>query len=839
MCADFRLMGCNPEPIGSYLKALGVLRIVTEQVDPDARGWWDGEVFVLECNFPDEDKHLDDEGKLLKFLVDKYRPSSIITPWNVDFWGEETIDSIRRLERSAYSAAYSAAEGNGAGPSNGSDRFSGYLSDVKKTMSVMEIIARRASARAGGRGVVRDKLKKEILRSLRSELSPRFVSWFDSVIALVGDDEKGGANNFFVGWLGSGGNNGRYDLGKNFALALADLFAPDTGSAASTGSQKAPDQQMALWKMANTEGEEVVETDHTSHPDTHTLLRASLFDEVGSNEKLLTINRVSISMLNIGLAGGVNSEPFSSSNEHTYLASPWDLVLALEGSICLASEVVHRSGRRDRRGSSPFFFSDSGLTVGRFREAKPHGEMWLPVWTKPATYAEVRHMFGEGRLSLRGRPARSGIDAVEAVMSLGVDRGITSFVVSKINEDFGGNARLIAARGRVFVHENPDVRLIQAVSAWEQRVERVMVRGGKNVPSWLWDLLYRCRDAEMDALASGRPSSFQSVLIHLAEMERAFALLRCPGRCLNDKSIAPITGLVATQWLDALDDDSPELRLAAALASARDYRSDEAGLMSAKGHSDDGFGWLAHLLRPIEVSGNGRAQWREEGLPIIVLDGRPVDVVLAQAAEVRAREVDTAETHSDGVVISLSGPDITYSRGVLACPEDVRAFVCGEVDYVKLQKLLAGLLLLDWRRDWSSGKDVEQHWVLFDKGCFEDHVTKHVPLALALIAPFLHGYRKTGEIRLLPGPDWVAQMAAGKVRSVATDALERLERSSFVPVVTSPEQIVLNLEQRRGTGKRIAAISMLRMSGTASASLLDRVAVSRQRLEELTNTHQS
>lgn len=450
-------------------------------------------------------------------------------------------------------------------------------------------------------------------------------------------------------------------------------------------------------------------------------------------------------------------------------------------------------------------------------------------------------MFGEGRLSLRGRPARSGIDAVEAVMSLGVDRGITSFVVSKINEDFGGNARLIAARGRVFVHENPDVRLIQAVSAWEQRVERVMVRGGKNVPSWLWDLLYRCRDAEMDALASGRPSSFQSVLIHLAEMERAFALLRCPGRCLNDKSIAPITGLVATQWLDALDDDSPELRLAAALASARDYRSDEAGLMSAKGHSDDGFGWLAHLLRPIEVSGNGRAQWREEGLPIIVLDGRPVDVVLAQAAEVRAREVDTAETHSDGVVISLSGPDITYSRGVLACPEDVRAFVCGEVDYIKLRQLLSGLLLLDWQ-DWQvdqNSKRLDEYWVTFKQEHFENHVTKPVPPALALIAPFLYGYRKKNGIRLLPGPDWAAKLAAGNVRSVAADALERLERSSFVPLVASSEQIVLNPRQGRDTGRRIAAISMLRMSGTASASLLDRVAVSRQTLDELTNITES
>ena len=32
--------GCAPAPLAHYLKALGILRIVAEQRDPDIRGWW-------------------------------------------------------------------------------------------------------------------------------------------------------------------------------------------------------------------------------------------------------------------------------------------------------------------------------------------------------------------------------------------------------------------------------------------------------------------------------------------------------------------------------------------------------------------------------------------------------------------------------------------------------------------------------------------------------------------------------------------------------------------------------------------------------------------------------
>ena len=34
------LRGCAPAPLALYLKAFGILRLIAERPDPDARGWW-------------------------------------------------------------------------------------------------------------------------------------------------------------------------------------------------------------------------------------------------------------------------------------------------------------------------------------------------------------------------------------------------------------------------------------------------------------------------------------------------------------------------------------------------------------------------------------------------------------------------------------------------------------------------------------------------------------------------------------------------------------------------------------------------------------------------------
>src|SRR3990170_4150211 len=68
------LNGCAPVPLAHYLKALGILRLVSEQADPQARGWWEGERFRLMTQL--------DEEELLQFFLERYVPTPLASPWN-------------------------------------------------------------------------------------------------------------------------------------------------------------------------------------------------------------------------------------------------------------------------------------------------------------------------------------------------------------------------------------------------------------------------------------------------------------------------------------------------------------------------------------------------------------------------------------------------------------------------------------------------------------------------------------------------------------------------------------------------------------------------------------
>ena len=74
--ARLPLVGCTPEPLISYLKALGVLRLVAEDGDhgdPHARGAWENGAFVLYSKLSRKE--------LIDFFLNHYAPSPILAPW--------------------------------------------------------------------------------------------------------------------------------------------------------------------------------------------------------------------------------------------------------------------------------------------------------------------------------------------------------------------------------------------------------------------------------------------------------------------------------------------------------------------------------------------------------------------------------------------------------------------------------------------------------------------------------------------------------------------------------------------------------------------------------------
>lgn len=183
---DLRLAGCTPEPIGAYLKALGVLRLVAEQADPDARGWWRGEYFYLRTRL--------DEETLLRFFLHDYAPTPIIAPWNggSGFYPKDNDRGIGAIERdnSVRFAAYRAA-----------------IATARQLLNVLGISAKPTN-----------EDKDLLIARLRDELADDAVAWLDAALVLTPDGTR------YPPLLGTGGNDGRLDFTNNQMQRLTEVL---------------------------------------------------------------------------------------------------------------------------------------------------------------------------------------------------------------------------------------------------------------------------------------------------------------------------------------------------------------------------------------------------------------------------------------------------------------------------------------------------------------------------------------------------------------------------------------------------------------------------------------
>lgn len=70
---QWQVVGCSTRPMGNYLKALGLLRIVRDLAS-DARGFWQGDSFYIQSSTKPEE--------IIERISTSYKPSAICTPWN-------------------------------------------------------------------------------------------------------------------------------------------------------------------------------------------------------------------------------------------------------------------------------------------------------------------------------------------------------------------------------------------------------------------------------------------------------------------------------------------------------------------------------------------------------------------------------------------------------------------------------------------------------------------------------------------------------------------------------------------------------------------------------------
>lgn len=599
------LAGCHPEPLLSYLKALGVLRLVGQQVDSHARGCWRDETFVLRSTLARED--------LVVFFLESYQPTPILSPWNSAGGFLGTGEDRRVVERMA---------------ATDDPRLAAYRETISRTRGIIDDLL-PAGAKLTG------EQKGVLVARCRAQWSDRAVEWLDAAIVLRSvQDLK------FPPLLGSGGNDGRLEfsvnlMGRHLPLVLPRAFKE---------SRSAPSAA------------------------TRTFLADALFG--GSRAALVS---QPIGQFDPGGAGGAN---LSQAFESGPLVNPWDYVLALEGALLFAGAAVRRLDPRARDASAfPFTVEPSaagyGTAVEGEYQGKARGEIWLPIWDRPATLPELRVLFAEGRLQLGRRQARNGIEVARAIAALGIERGIASFRRYAFLER-RGRAFVAVPLGRLDVRFRPRLRLLDELDPWLDQAERA-ARGEQATGTLIEarNLLHR---ETLTSCQDDSPRHMQDVLIAYGRLARTIG-----SSAKLHSDVGPLPRL-NPEWLAASDDGSPTFALAAAIASIRGIEG-ESG--NDRGRS---IGRIRGDLEPVDIDKRGCPTWAPAEASAIIRATRPLDLLV----DLLARRILAVD--QEGLAHLPLAAD--WPVGL----DQIAAFLDGRIDDARLIELLFPLSCIDWSK---------------------------------------------------------------------------------------------------------------------------------------------
>ncbi len=508
---EVELRGCTPEPLMSYLKALGLFRLVSEQKDPAARAWWRNDRFYLSSD-------LDRDG-LVEFLLHEYRPTPIVSPWNGGggFFATSSSKSKEAV------GAISAVE---------SDRLEIYrqtIEAIQRLLSDAGIKAKPSKAE-----------KALILARCRNQLSDLAVSWLDAVYTLSGEDPR------FMPLLGTGANDGNMDFTCNF---MTNLVPALTGVEVGKRPPKRVclDERRAGWLDISVFGEgsgqlvkgsvgqfnpggiggpnATVGFDGSSllNPWDYVLMMEGTVLFAGAAARRLSAQSSSRAVFPFTVASSMavsGAFEYGESSRAEFWAPLWDQPAVLPEMEQLMFEGRAQLGRRQVSNGTDFARAVVGLGTER------------------GVYQFQRYGFLEryGRTYLATPLGR--------------------FQIRHDQED-----QEIARRANVLFD----------LDVWMDSLRRNV--SGRNAPAGLGGALSQIEGAIFEFCRQGRAEDLQSVLIAVGEAERWLSTSGL--RKDNDKGrgVRPLNRL-SWDWIRFAGDSSPAFELAHAMASIHHLQKD-------------------------------------------------------------------------------------------------------------------------------------------------------------------------------------------------------------------------------------------------------------------------
>lgn len=518
---NLALEGCAPVPLAHYLKALGIVRLVSDQVDTGARCYWKHDQFHLISTLSRSD--------MMRFFLEEYQPTPVVAPWNGGsgfYYQEEKLKEKdpktgKKIKTGKRNQETEATRTVGVIADSLAGRLADYRNAIEDTRTVLKDMKLEAAPNG--------ELKEDLIQAIRNCLSDRSISWLDAAVLLTSDSAK------YPPLLGTGGNDGNTDFSSNFMQRLADVLDPKDG---------VPKVPSRSW------------------------LEVSLFATTTDG----LAKGVAMGQFFPGAAGGANAESGFGSDS---LVNPWDFILMIEGSLFFAAATAKRlSESAPGSLSYPFSVRASGVGYGSAAdsdEKSGRAEIWVPLWSRQTSTSELAALMSEGRAEIGRRSARSGVDFARALATLGVDRGLDSF------QRYGfhvrnGLAYFATPLGRFPVRRQPQVDLIS-----ELERDRWLISFGEKAtsdkaPASIGRDLHNLERSILALCREKGPGRVQDVMISLGKCE--MSIVRSL-KWAKESFVRPVPA-ISWRWLREADDGTPEFRLAASLASVYGhYKGDD------------------------------------------------------------------------------------------------------------------------------------------------------------------------------------------------------------------------------------------------------------------------
>ncbi len=351
----YRLKGISDRPMGSYLAALGIMRVIERHVDEKAEFYWQGSDFYISTNDVPE-------SELIERLLASYEAMVAFNPWNKS----SGIEINKKTGTLSYVGSIAQIANS---KSRRTQKIRELLPEFWQLIDEYKI--------QGANFSYPEKAEKlSFMQQCISRIThPAWRKWADATVILMEITDKKGATSIkpkYPALLGSGGNVGAVDIAENYYSAVNVLFDPQTGEPAANATACFAKAIFGTNSGEVTESKEVKALHLFPHQDYK---------------------------LDFALAKNYDYAPSGGSSAST--VNPAMMLLASEGLVTFSGHAAGGGGETDtgkpllgrELAKYSLIVATSGASTDlvSLDERKSFAEEYfLPLWTEPQTYDRLQ-----------------------------------------------------------------------------------------------------------------------------------------------------------------------------------------------------------------------------------------------------------------------------------------------------------------------------------------------------------------------------------------------------------------------------------------------------------------